>query len=185
MTKPILPTRDRLLRAASQIIQRSGVSHLTLDAVAQEAQVSKGGLLYHFPSKELLLAGLVGYLLDVFNHRLDAEIRHANEPEGTRGRWLRAYVRATFNTAPDEYEITAALAIVVTEEPSLRDFLKENFVQLRILSEQDGIEPTIAALIRFAVDGLWFNEVLQLSRLEEPFRTQLFDRLMRLTEEQE
>ena len=37
----------------------SGAVHLTLDAVAERAGVSKGGLLYHFPSKESLLQAMV------------------------------------------------------------------------------------------------------------------------------
>ena len=49
----------RLLDAASAVIRRDGAQALTLDAVAAEAGVSKGGLLYHFKSKRELLDALV------------------------------------------------------------------------------------------------------------------------------
>ena len=45
-------TRDTILSAAANLVLRKGASRMTLEAVAREAGVSKGGLLYHFPSKE-------------------------------------------------------------------------------------------------------------------------------------
>jgi len=56
-------TRKRLLGAAAAVVRRDGAKALTLDAVAAQAGVSKGGLLYHFASKrELLDAMLDGWL---------------------------------------------------------------------------------------------------------------------------
>ena len=45
--------------ATSQIVQCKGVAKLTLEAVAKEAGVSKGGLLYHFSNKEALIEGMI------------------------------------------------------------------------------------------------------------------------------
>ena len=57
--------REKLLEAADQIAREAGPSNLSLDAVALKAGVSKGGLLYHFPSKAKLLEALVEtHLLD-------------------------------------------------------------------------------------------------------------------------
>jgi AcrR family transcriptional regulator len=50
--------QDRILDAAEDLITTEGVSGFTLDAVAQAARVSKGGLLYHFSSKDSLISGL-------------------------------------------------------------------------------------------------------------------------------
>ena len=52
-------TRQKILAAASQIVQCKGVAKLTLEAVAKEAGVSKGGLLYHFSNKEALIEGMI------------------------------------------------------------------------------------------------------------------------------
>ncbi|MCC2097105.1 MAG: TetR family transcriptional regulator, partial [Hyphomicrobiales bacterium] len=38
-------SRDRILRAASELAFKEGAAHLSLDAVAARAGVSKGGLL--------------------------------------------------------------------------------------------------------------------------------------------
>jgi AcrR family transcriptional regulator len=50
--------QNRILDAAEDLIMARGISGFTLDAVAQTAGVSKGGLLYHFSSKDSLVAGL-------------------------------------------------------------------------------------------------------------------------------
>ena len=52
-------TRDRLLDAAETIVARDGVTHLTFDAVAAHAQVSKGTALYHFACKEDLTTAMI------------------------------------------------------------------------------------------------------------------------------
>ena len=51
--------RQRILAAADELSRDLGPANLSLDAVAQRAGVSKGGLLYHFPSKARLLKALV------------------------------------------------------------------------------------------------------------------------------
>lgn len=43
-------TKQRILDAAAEIARELGPGHLSLEAVATRAGVSKGGLLYHFPS---------------------------------------------------------------------------------------------------------------------------------------
>ncbi|MBR2077249.1 MAG: TetR/AcrR family transcriptional regulator, partial [Exiguobacterium sp.] len=52
-------TKQKLLDAATDIIMNHGVHQLTLDEVVKTAGVSKGGLLYHYPSKEALMTAMV------------------------------------------------------------------------------------------------------------------------------
>ena len=57
---PRAARRDQLLDAAERVVRRDGVARLTLDAVAAEAGTSKGGLLYHFASRDALITAMVG-----------------------------------------------------------------------------------------------------------------------------
>jgi AcrR family transcriptional regulator len=43
-------TRQKILETAVRIVDTQGARHLTLEAVAAEAGMSKGGVLYHYPS---------------------------------------------------------------------------------------------------------------------------------------
>lgn len=52
-------TRDRILTALRGLLADGGTDAATLENVAAAAGVSKGGLLYHFPSKQDLFHGLL------------------------------------------------------------------------------------------------------------------------------
>ena len=52
-------TRVKLLDAAATVVRRDGIQAMTLARVAEEAGVSKGGLLHHFGSKEELVTGML------------------------------------------------------------------------------------------------------------------------------
>jgi AcrR family transcriptional regulator len=60
---------------------------MTLEAVAREADVSKGGLLYHFPSKEALISGMVRRLIEGYRDALGRELaREVRRAAGGRAR---------------------------------------------------------------------------------------------------
>ncbi|WP_028923213.1 TetR/AcrR family transcriptional regulator [Pseudonocardia acaciae] len=51
-----MSTRDRLLRAAAELIEDSGYAHASVGAVAERAGLAAGALYRHFPSKAELFA---------------------------------------------------------------------------------------------------------------------------------
>ncbi len=78
--------RDRVLDAYETLLIEHGSGSATLDAVAAAAEVSKGGLLYHFSSKDALVAGLLDRLRDRSAADADA-IRTA--PDGAVAYYIR------------------------------------------------------------------------------------------------
>ena len=89
--KPRSDARARILDTALAVADRVGAAHLTLDAVAAEAGVSKGGLLYHFASKELLLRGVVEH--HMAEHQRDLDLAATQFPPDAGG-YLQAFVHA-------------------------------------------------------------------------------------------
>src|SRR6478609_257549 len=72
-------TRDRLLDAFEKLLVVGGTRAATLEAVAADANVSKGGLLYHFHSKDDLLIGM----LERLREQGDADVqRMRTAPQG-------------------------------------------------------------------------------------------------------
>jgi AcrR family transcriptional regulator len=63
--------REKILAAAADVAREAGPGSVSLDAVAHRAGVSKGGLLYHFPSKAKLMQALVEHYLAEFQASLD------------------------------------------------------------------------------------------------------------------
>ncbi|MBX6324183.1 MAG: TetR family transcriptional regulator, partial [Rhodospirillaceae bacterium] len=84
-------SRDAILAAAGTVVTREGAAHLTFDAVAARARVSKGGVLYNFPSKAALIAAMLGDLIARFDAARAAAA--ARLPAGANAA-LRAYIAA-------------------------------------------------------------------------------------------
>lgn len=56
MTTQVIPTRDRIVSAASKLFYSEGIRAVSVDAVAEKAGVTKRTLYYHFASKDDLIA---------------------------------------------------------------------------------------------------------------------------------
>jgi TetR/AcrR family transcriptional repressor of nem operon len=64
MPRPRGPARDQLLDAAQRLLLERGYEAAALDEVCATAQVTKGGLFYHFESKEQLAAAAIERFYD-------------------------------------------------------------------------------------------------------------------------
>lgn len=147
--------RERILDAAEQVAVRRGAAQLTLDAVAAEAGVGKGGLIYHFPSKQALLRGLIDRLAAIF----EAGIEAAKADPRSRRSPLHARLTALIDTHRRGHRLATALIAVAANDPKLlagvARMQREHF--LRLLASPAGAEGTVLML---AVDGLFLLEHL-------------------------
>lgn len=178
-------TRDTLLRAASQVIISNGIEALTLNAVAQQAEVSKGGLLYHFPNKNALIVGLGEQLIRDFELTLQAEFDQDTQP-GAPGQWIRAYVRSTLRTSERSLALIARLSSVLSEMPvELLQSVKAYEARWYERLESDGLDPIQATIIQLAVDGIWFSKVFQMATPNKERIAQVVERLLLMAQASE
>ena len=143
-------TRRALLDAAARavVVHGAGVS---LDAVAREAGVSKGGLMHHFRSKDELMAALADDLFDQFARAVEDRIDPADTAPGRR---LRAYVRATFDDleTQDAVEQTTLMATLSAfPEPARR--AQERYRRWNQTLAEDGVDPQRILVVLRACDG--------------------------------
>ena len=104
-------SRQRILAAAAQVSRDVGPAHLSLDAVAQRAAVSKGGLLYHFPSKAKLLEALVEQHLSEFDAALNRkEEQQQGRPDSLISSYLEMFVTELEQSQPPASGVLAAMA---------------------------------------------------------------------------
>ena len=155
--------RDKLLDAAASLVPRRGAGELTLDAVAERAGVSKGGLLYHFPSKDALIQAMIARMVDAFNSELHAQI--AMEPPGP-GRITRAIVKVGFDHPKEmlqkDERLRRALLAAVSSKPSLLEPVRTNFKRWRIELEKDGLPKGVSLLALAVMDGVCFWKMFQM-----------------------
>ena len=169
-------TRDKLLDAAARLLLRDP-SKLTLDAVAAEAGVSKGGLLYHFRSKDQLLDAVV----DRWEATFQQEIEAAADP--TPGGWTRAYADVTAKDGLDPHarEIDSGIVAALVLNPERLDAVRARYAGWQARLADDGIDEVDATIVRMAAEGLWFCELLGLGPPRGALREQMLERLRALT----
>ena len=78
-------TKGRIIDAAEEVVLRDGVARLTLDAAAAEAGLSKGGVLYHFPTRDALVAGMVEKIIREFDEDIDRRLDGDPVPDRSPG----------------------------------------------------------------------------------------------------
>nr|WP_082756189.1 TetR/AcrR family transcriptional regulator [Tsukamurella pulmonis] len=146
--------RAKLLDAFVTILIEHGERAATLEAVAAEAGVSKGGLLYHFGSKNALVEGLCDWLDELVAE--DVELMAA-APEGA----VEYYVRTSnYDDSPLDRAIVAVLRLSQgaddRAERAIRS-MQDRF--LATVQEQVPDEATARAILLVG-DGLYYNAAL-------------------------
>lgn len=161
---PAPDARTRVLDAAEAIVQARGVAGLTLEAAARDAGVSKGGLLYHFASKEALLAALLGRLAAF----MESEYRACVEaqPAGP-GRAARAALEWGFgegeHACNERHDRAAAVFLAAFHhDPALLDPVRAVVARIRADLAADGLPPGQAEAINAAGDGMFMARIFRL-----------------------
>ena len=178
---PLRSSQDAIVDAAEAVVLKGGAAHMTLDAVAAKAGVSKGGLLYHFPTKKALLKAM----LDRHVQRLDEarKRKSAELPDGAT-RAIEAYILSSLARDRRTERISAALLAAVAHDPRLLEPIRNKYQ--RVLSEltPSGLRFERAAVIALAADGLRLLEILSLSPLKDKQRKQVIEEMLRLADEE-
>lgn len=146
--------RELVLDAFEALLVDEGERAATLEAVARAAGVSKGGLLYHFASKEDLETALIERL----EHHADEDLaRMAAAPEGPVAYYLRT-------SAVEDSALDSALTAVARLVQGGRAEPAEALRRVRA-SWADALRPHVrdqAALdlVLLLGDGLYYNYAL-------------------------
>ena len=185
---PLRPARERLLDAAERVVVESGATHLTLDAVAKSAGVSKGGLLYHFPTKEALLEGMLArHFRDV-----DAEVakrlesragKTSGATKASRADMFRERMRVLLELNPERPAVGAAMLAASADNPEHMAVCRAEYRKLLddFTKLPGGFERT--AMVMLGVQGLLLAELLHLSPYTPPERARLVKALVRAAEQ--
>jgi AcrR family transcriptional regulator len=170
-------TRDEILNAAERLVVREGVQHLTIGRVAAEAGLSRGGIFYHFPSKEALVQGMVERMLTMFQYSLEATM--AQDPVA-HGRLTRAYARLILVTLQEDTEgtrsVIGALIAGLAFDPLLLQPLQERLILWQAQSEAE-LDPATAAIVRLTTHALWTNDLLLKNNIGPDLLRQIVARL--------
>lgn len=170
--------RQRLLDCAAQILVERGLAGLTVQAVADAAGVTKGGLLHHYPSKQKLTEAVFAEMLRVLDAEIDDALAKDPEPHG---RFTRAYVCASIrlDAAPGPNPCTA-LSLSTLTDPALRKAWGD-WLKARLGRHQDTDADPALQLVRYAIDGVWLAELMAQDGEQPKDRQALLSQMIDLT----
>lgn len=180
-TAQAVAMRSRILDAAEQLVTDDGARNLTLDAVAQAAGVSKGGLLYHFPNKDALLAGMIERHIDLLNARCSLE--RSRLPDACASTELKSWILGVLQPHRAREEAGAALLAAAANNPALLDGVRRRYAEHVTQLETLGEGFPRAAVILLAVDGLMFGEAWRVTPFTAAQRERILAELLRITDE--
>ncbi|MRG55274.1 TetR family transcriptional regulator [Phyllobacterium sp. SYP-B3895] len=179
MVADIPTTRDKILQAAAEITKEVGPVNLSLDAVAKRAGLSKGGLLYTFPTKAKLLEGLVEQHVSEFDQSLRREEASRNFGPNSVVLAVIAVYRAEFVcNEPEPSGILAAIA----NDPGFLEPIRRYNKQLLQRMRENAADPMLAMMVFLTIEGLRSLKLFEMNVLDRAEQIAAIDRLKNLFE---
>ncbi|QFT55454.1 TetR/AcrR family transcriptional regulator [Microbulbifer sp. THAF38] len=166
--------KSAIVRAAEEVVREKGARKLTLDAVAAQCGLSKGGLIHHFRTKQSLLKAM----LESAIAREDAT---AESCAMAGGDLLTCRLSSIFELMEDDEGLPRSLIAAVAEDPALLEPVKTKEAELRSEISRTYKDPELAQLLILAAQGLFFGRVLGVVEPEDPMLDRLRERLLMLS----
>lgn len=163
-------SRDAILDAADALVRELGVNRMTLDAVAARAGLSKGGLLYNFPSKEALLKGMI--------ERFAASLNVSSG--GSVASRIAELRFAKLESVAEDQKASHGMLAAIAENPTLLDPIREAHNKLWDEIKASEKDPDTSLLVWLAIEGLMFFEMFETSPLSPEERDRMIARLKAL-----
>jgi AcrR family transcriptional regulator len=179
LASAVSPARERILEAAEHVVGEVGAARMTLEGVAQAAGVSKGGLLYHFPSKEALLGALA-------KRYVDGMIDCVEQAKGTTGAHdLRACIVGILDPMQRAKVrgMGAALFAAAANDLTLLEVIRERIAHFTRQLEDSHVDFARAAVVTLAIDGLIMRESLRISSFTDEQRERVVRQLLQIADE--
>jgi len=165
--------RSHIIQTAIQYLKDNELSTLTLDKIASRANISKGGLLYHFNTKDALQTAIAETIL---NEVIQSFEHLASFEQGT-GRLSRAFILTSQKDLANGASLNIAIQLLQHDHSSISTvyecLLEELF--------HDGLEASVVHLIRLTIDGLYYSKLLNIAPISVKATDGVFEQLMHMT----
>jgi AcrR family transcriptional regulator len=169
-------SRKAALAAALTIIARDGPGRLTLDAIAQESGLSKGGLMHQFRTKEAVLKALLEQQFAHFNdftRDFRSKLGAASaQPE------LATQIATSREIIAQQYSVAQAMLAALASDPNLLVEARDLDAARVKAIKKEAADPELAVLRWAAARGLALLAMLRLCPIPEAEVQRLFERLL-------
>lgn len=161
--------RLKVLDAAERVVRERGAGALTFDEVAAASGVTRGGITYHFPTKEDLLRALVERDRQRWEQTI-AEQRCDHACPRTAD--LVAYLRSATGHDAEHKRFVSGMLSAVAHDPGLLDSCRD-FYRAQIATARWTDLELRRLMLRLAADGLFWMETFGFVELPPAARARL------------
>jgi AcrR family transcriptional regulator len=163
------PTKTRILSAARKIVEDDGAGALTFDELTKVSGITRGGITYHYPTKEDLLRGLLEADFRQWDESEAALTPCDCDPETAR---LLGFIRTLTATDESHRRFLCGMLSAATLDPSLMDPCRQELRE-RLGRKQWTERDLRQHLIHLAAEGLMWQELFQMYSMPAPARARL------------
>jgi len=177
---PTNPKSILALEATEAVIARDGFANFTIDAVATQAGLSKGGVLHHFGSKDALIRALVLRGAEQWKANCAEALELASEGPARFARGiLEFYLSDKKSWSNERKSVACAYLAALSLDPELIEPIKAVSCNVHEQFLDNDIPVGLGLVIISALDGLWMSWALGLNEYNEE-RNRLLLQTLRL-----
>lgn len=169
-------SRNAALEAAIAIIARDGPGRLTLDAIARESGLSKGGVMHQFRTKEAVLKALLERQMVHFEAFSTAYMAKVSATSANPN--LATQLATVREAALSPNSAALALVAAMVENPSLMALPREREMKRMAAIREEAADPDLAMLRWAGAMGLLLSSLFGMSSLSKDEHQRLFARLL-------
>ena len=171
--------RQVILDAARRIVREQGAGKLTFEGLVQESGVTRGGITYHFATKQALLRALLEADMEQWS-----ELEESSRPADMCGHAadLLGHIRCHTARNEDRRRFVAGMVSAVTHDRTLLDPVRE-FISEKRAGVKWNDAQLRRHLLRLAAEGLFWSELFEYGELEPAVRKRLVEMMERLAVE--
>jgi len=167
--------RARLLEAALALILEGGAEALTYESLAQRTGLSKGGVLYHFASREAMNKAVREHVRQRYR---DARRAETEALPDSPSRALKGWAIASLHNRSGLDAVSARImSSGLWNSAEGRAHHRERFAAI-----SKGVGFDRAAVVYLAAEGLWFLELAGFLPFSRKERRRVVEKLMALAD---
>ena len=175
--------RAQILAAAAALAKEKGAAHISIEAIAQRAGVSKGGLLYHFPKK----AALIQALVELHLAEMEATLADVETSSGQRqtNAVARAFIELNRDQVCNQKGMHGGILLAFAENPHLLDPMRSFEKRLVERIRRTAADRELSLLAMLVIQGMRSLNLFEANELAGDECAAVLDRVLTMLDSNE